>query len=174
MMTSKPPMAHGLLRNGFVLPPEHTLLADILQEVGYRTAAFVSSHPLDRRFGLSRGFEIYDDDFGADQAETDSPPTHRDAGVTTDRAVEWLEENGEVAYTDQELGRLVDTLDRVVPRERSLLIVTADHGEGLNDHGFVGHGPILYEETVRVPLIFRWAGTIPEDVTLSGRLGSLT
>ena len=59
------------------------LLAERLRERGYRTAAFVSAFALARRFGFARGFELYDEDFGADRAE-------RTAKETTDRALAFL------------------------------------------------------------------------------------
>ena len=62
-------------------------------------------------------------------------------------------------------------LDAVVPHQETLVIVTADHCEGLSEHDYMGHSPILYEETLRVPLLFRWTGRIPKGWTLSGPVG---
>jgi len=58
---------------------------------------------------------------------------------------------GEVAYTDDALGPLLD-LARNSPRPTTVM-VTADHGEGLGDHGEATHGIFAYESTLRVPLI---------------------
>ena len=66
--------------------------------------------------------------------------------------------DGEILYTDTELQRLVAAVERAAPADRTLLVVTSDHGEGLMDHGWPGHGPLLYEEDVRVPLLVRWPG----------------
>jgi arylsulfatase A-like enzyme len=63
---------------------------------------------------------------------------------------------GEVSYVDQELGRLVDTLTSWGLRDRLVLVVTADHGEGLGDHGIYFNHVGLWEEMVRVPFIV-WA-----------------
>jgi arylsulfatase A-like enzyme/Tfp pilus assembly protein PilF len=60
---------------------------------------------------------------------------------------------GEVEYTDSELGKFVDFLKEKGLYENSLIIVTADHGEGLGEHGEMEHGMFLYETTVHVPLI---------------------
>jgi arylsulfatase A-like enzyme len=67
---------------------------------------------------------------------------------------------GELLYADTELGRLVTELDRTVAGEDLLVIVTSDHGEGLLQHDWMGHGLLLYEEAVRVPLVMRWPGVI--------------
>lgn len=58
---------------------------------------------------------------------------------------------GEVAYTDRALGPLFD-LARSGPRQ-AMVIVTADHGEALGDHGEQTHGLFAYEATLRVPFI---------------------
>ena len=67
--------------------------------------------------------------------------------------------DGELAYVDQELGRFFDELKAARLYERSLIIVTADHGEAFYEHGYWKHTQTLYEEMVRVPLIVKW----PED-----------
>ncbi len=63
---------------------------------------------------------------------------------------------GEVAYVDHALGALLDTARRS-PRP-TLVIVTADHGEGLGEHGEATHGTFAYESTLRVPLIVAQIG----------------
>jgi arylsulfatase A-like enzyme len=69
--------------------------------------------------------------------------------------------DGEIAFTDQEIGRLLETLEREGLAENTLVVITADHGEGLMDHDIMGHGVYIYEELVRVPLLLRWPGRIP-------------
>ncbi len=68
--------------------------------------------------------------------------------------------DGEIRYTDDQLRRLVTAADGALGARRTLLVVTADHGEGLMDHGWPTHGPQLYEEAMRVPLLIRWPGRI--------------
>jgi arylsulfatase A-like enzyme len=66
----------------------------------------------------------------------------------------------EILFADQALGRLMDELAKLDIDSDTLVVVTADHGEGLMQHGHMEHGVHLYEEAVRVPLVFRWKGRI--------------
>jgi arylsulfatase A-like enzyme len=76
--------------------------------------------------------------------------------------------DGEIAFTDHQLGRLLDAIDAEGLAARTLVVVTADHGEGLMQHGHMGHGLHLYEEAVRVPLVFRWPGSLPAGTVVPG------
>jgi arylsulfatase A-like enzyme len=67
----------------------------------------------------------------------------------------------EIAFTDDRIGALLAELDGLGLTSRTLVIVTGDHGEGLMQHDYQYHGAQIYEEAVRVPLIFRWPGHIP-------------
>ncbi len=69
--------------------------------------------------------------------------------------------DGEVAYSDDLVGRLLAALDRLGRREDTLLVVTSDHGEGLGEHGENVHGYFLYQSTLRVPLLIRGPGVSP-------------
>ena len=62
---------------------------------------------------------------------------------------------GEVEYTDSELGKFINFLKEKKLYDNYLIIVAADHGEGLGEHGEMEHGMFLYETTVHVPLIIR-------------------
>ena len=66
--------------------------------------------------------------------------------------------DGEVRYTDAAIGRLVDRLTARGLLHRIVLVLTADHGESLGEHGERTHGTFLYDATIRVPLIVRLPG----------------
>lgn len=73
--------------------------------------------------------------------------------------------DGNLASADREIGRLRAALEAQGLLEQTVLIVAADHGEALFEHGFVGHNTQLYEESVKVPLIVRFPkGTGPAGV----------
>jgi arylsulfatase A-like enzyme len=66
--------------------------------------------------------------------------------------------DGEVRYTDAVLGTLLATLDRLGLRERTVVVVTSDHGEAFGEHGHDKHGRHVHEEDVRVPFVWRVPG----------------
>jgi arylsulfatase A-like enzyme len=74
---------------------------------------------------------------------------------------------GEVNYCDRWIGELLAGLEQRGLRDEVLLVVTADHGEGLWDHGHRAHGRHLYEELVRVPLILDPPGSAAEGRRVS-------
>jgi arylsulfatase A-like enzyme/tetratricopeptide (TPR) repeat protein len=63
--------------------------------------------------------------------------------------------DGEIAYADEIVGRLVHYLKTHQLYDRSTIVLLSDHGEGLDDHGEQEHGLFLYDETIRVPLIIK-------------------
>ena len=66
--------------------------------------------------------------------------------------------HAEVASADHEIGRLVRELDRLGLRGRTLIVLTSDHGEGLDEHDEPSHSFYIYETTMRVPLIMSGLG----------------
>ena len=62
--------------------------------------------------------------------------------------------DAQIAYVDSELRRLFDFVEGHEDLSNVLWVITSDHGEGLGNHGFLGHGKHLYQEQIRVPLIF--------------------
>lgn len=63
--------------------------------------------------------------------------------------------DGEIAYSDELLGRLVASLKHRNLYDQALIILLSDHGEGLGDHGEMEHGLFLYRETIQVPLVVK-------------------
>lgn len=62
---------------------------------------------------------------------------------------------GEIAYTDHWIGQVIDHLKTLDLYDSTLLIITADHGEMLGEHGEPAHGYFIYQNAIRVPLIFK-------------------
>jgi len=188
------PVTHGVRNNGHLLPAGIKTLAEILKGRGYATAAFVSSFSVDSRFGIDRGFDVYDDTFQS-QATLKGTNAERRAEETFDRFSRWLENNwssrffawvhyydphlpydpplpyreefsgrlydGEIAYMDHYVGAILERLRTKEILEKTIIIAAGDHGEGLGDKVETGHGIFLYEEALRVPLIFYNGGVFP-------------
>ena len=190
MMTGLYPGGHGVHENARDLAGTQPVLAARLKDAGYRTAAFVSSFILAHRFGLARGFDVYDDTLRAGQVE-------RTSHETTDAALAYLGQAsteplflwvhyfdphapytppgasgrddaksrylGEVAEMDRQLGRLSEGFNAHAAHRGSqpAIIVVGDHGEGLGDHGELQHGNLLYQSTMHVPLVVMGPGVEP-------------
>jgi len=189
VMTGLYPSEHGVRANGlYPMGEEVHTLAEVLQEVGYRTGAVVSAYVLDSHYGLAQGFDSYDDDFSGATAVTDRYYLEYQASETTARALSWLEDagkepyflwvhyfdphndykppapydreyalnlyDGEIAYVDASLGPLLEKVER----ERTLIAVVGDHGEGLGAHDEATHGYLAYDSTLRVPWILTAEG----------------
>jgi arylsulfatase A-like enzyme len=69
----------------------------------------------------------------------------------------------EVRSTDHELGRLLAAWDGAERGRQGLVIVTSDHGQGLGEHDYSGHGFHLYQEQLLVPFVARMRGRLPAD-----------
>jgi arylsulfatase A-like enzyme len=75
--------------------------------------------------------------------------------------------DSEIHYADRFIGQLIDSLPPDVLRN-TLIVLTADHGEELHDHGGWKHGFTLYDEQIHVPLLVRWDGHVPAGSRLRG------
>ncbi|HET6957549.1 MAG TPA: sulfatase-like hydrolase/transferase [Vicinamibacterales bacterium] len=227
ILTAVSPPVHGLRANGlFRLGPNLPTLATVLKAQGYRTGAFVGAFVLDARFGLNRGFDVYDDRYGEKPSDDPAEGAERRAEDVIKPAANWIIQgsglraqgsqtaqaepsalspqpssgqpsalspqpssgakpsapspwfawvhlydphepyrapepyasqhepyDAEVAYTDAMVGRLLDELQAAGRLERTLVIVAADHGESLGEHGERTHGVFVYDATMRVPWI---------------------
>jgi len=68
--------------------------------------------------------------------------------------------DGELAFTDDLIGRLWAKLEKLGVADHTMLLITSDHGEGLGDHGERNHGFFLYNSTIHVPLIVHLPGRL--------------
>jgi arylsulfatase A-like enzyme len=184
ILTGLYPYQHGVRDNaGFKLDAKHETAATMLRRSGYVTGAFVGAFPLDSRFGLNQGFDVYDDNYGKGAATLDFVIPERPAGAVLDAATRWWQSNaGKKRFmwvhlydphapyrppepfatqyaSDPYLGEIAyvdDVLDRAIPPllgKNALLIITADHGEARGDHGELTHGLFAYEATLKIPLV---------------------
>lgn len=83
--------------------------------------------------------------------------------------------DGKIRQTDGEVSAILDLLDRLGLRERTLVVVTADHGEELGERGFVGHASTmlegtLHDELIRVPLILSYPPGLPRGLVVSAQV----
>ncbi len=201
IFTGSTPLRHAVHLNGQrTLPSTQRTLAQSFAEAKYRTGAFVGAFVLDRRFGLDRGFEHYDDEIDRENGTSGSElEAERPASVVVDRALRWLASlradepffgwvhlydahapyrppagfdggdpyDGELAYLDSQLARLFEFLQQRGLRERTIVVVTADHGESLGEHAESTHGLLLYRSTLRVPLIVAGPGSGRRGATVT-------
>lgn len=89
------------------------------------------------------------------------PFARKDRLSAEDLRLETAAYDGAIAYLDTELGKLFAELKRRGILDRTLVIVTADHGEELGEHGVFFHGHTLYRQALHVPLMMLNPGTIP-------------
>lgn len=198
LLTGRLPVHHGARDEVDPIVADIPTLAERLRAADYRTAAFLGTSALDQKYGLARGFDVYQDDFG--------PPGKRPgaferaaAALVVERALSWLDApadepaflwahladamaphnlpeamakdfagrayDGEVAFVDEQLGRLVSGVRQ--RRPETLVAVVSDHGESLGDHGEDTFGYFVYSATTRVPWILSMPGRIPSGVRVA-------
>jgi arylsulfatase A-like enzyme len=94
LMTGLDVTAHGIFVNYYIshkaLAPSHTTLAEIFQQSGYQTAAFVSAYTLEKELGLNQGFEVYND--------TMDSTDRRKGEETVQLAMEWIAQHQEPVF----------------------------------------------------------------------------
>lgn len=189
------------------LLPENRLAAEILKDLGYKTAALLSYHYFSRGWAIDQGFDDYDyslqtlHSMGGDPAKTQGSSARQLA----DKNIAWIAEHkaerfflwthfydthfmferhpdlpeadfgsdelalydGEIRFSDHHIGRIFDALKREGLWDRTIVIVTSDHGEGFGEHGLPPsqrHGYHLYRNETQVPLIIRVPGLRPRVV----------
>ncbi|MFH1108502.1 MAG: sulfatase-like hydrolase/transferase [Planctomycetota bacterium] len=188
MLTGTYPATNGVRVNGVALGKGVATLAEVFRDRGYRTAAFVSALVLDSGFGLGRGFDMYDDDLGAAEAierpaDKVSDAALRWLGAPPDKPFfAWVHYfdphspyqppesfregfaspyDGEIAFVDSQVARLLKWIDEKGLRDTTLIVVAGDHGEAFGEHDETEHGLFIYNTTMHVPLIFSFPRALP-------------
>ncbi|MHC4183082.1 MAG: sulfatase-like hydrolase/transferase [Planctomycetota bacterium] len=158
-------LLQGLLPKHFPPPPwpstnDHTRLAINWLESNYERDFFLWLHYLDPHAPYTPPM---------DYLPKKEPPPGIGTSFTKQREVisgtfvpslterEWIKDlyDGEVRYVDENVGKLLDTLKRLNQYDKSLIIITSDHGEEFWEHSRHGHGHTLYNELLWVPLIIK-------------------
>jgi arylsulfatase A-like enzyme/Flp pilus assembly protein TadD len=80
--------------------------------------------------------------------------------------------DGEIAYTDQQLGRLLEAVGKKAPADKTIIAVLSDHGESLSEHGEFTHGVFLYDATMRIAFMMAGPG-IPGGTRVSQQVRSI-
>jgi arylsulfatase A-like enzyme/Flp pilus assembly protein TadD len=188
------PLYHGVHENShFIVLDDFLTLAEHLKKFGYATGAFIGAYPLDSRFGLNQGFDIYNDDYGR-KSSTPFKESERRAEDVIGNSLDWLKKqttpwflwvhcydphdpyeppepfatrfkaspyDGEVAYVDSSLAKLLNYLQANNLYEQTIVVFTGDHGESLGEHGEQTHGYLAYNSTLWIPLIIAAPGFKP-------------
>jgi len=199
ILTGLHPAHHLIRTNdGFRLAATVPTLAEQLKAAGYRTGAFIGGYPVRASSGLARGFDRYDDEFlrSPDATERSADEVLRSATAWIDAKgsqpfFAWIHlfdphspyappapfaaahrdtpYDGEVAYTDAAVGRFLDRLGQLGLSVAATIVIVADHGESLGEHGERTHGTFLYDATIRVPLLIKLPTVRLEPDTTYGR-----
>ncbi|MGA8810008.1 MAG: sulfatase-like hydrolase/transferase, partial [Thermoanaerobaculia bacterium] len=94
ILTGLYPYQHGVHDNaGFKLDTKNETLGTMLRRAGYTTGAFIGAYPLDARYGLNAGFDVYDDNYGKGAASLDFSNQERPASAVLDAAAKWWSAN---------------------------------------------------------------------------------
>jgi arylsulfatase A-like enzyme/cytochrome c-type biogenesis protein CcmH/NrfG len=196
LMTGRYPAGHGARHNGVRMDLKTPTLADALSQAGFATGAFIAAYPLDRRFGLIKGFQTYGDRMPS--SRNGRAINERPGREVVDQALSWLTTHrggrfflwvhlfephtpygnpADVrgrppgARYDDEVAEADAQAGRIIEalgsdRSSALVVVASDHGEAFGEHGEIGHSIFVYDTTLRVPLIMSGAG-LPRGKTIA-------
>lgn len=187
LLTGRYPFHHGVRDNAGALSERETTLAEILKQNGYHTYAAIGGFPLDHRFGLSQGFDIYNDELPHERHHPLDFGSERGADAVV-RAVAqfkltppfflWVHfydphapyqnggYEGEIAFVDSQVGKLL----KLLPLENTIMAVAGDHGESLGEHGEWTHRIFIYDSTMHVPFWISAPGVQPSRIRQQARL----
>jgi arylsulfatase A-like enzyme len=180
---------------------QDTMVAERLKKAGIHTVGVQAHYYFSAAFGLSRGFDVWDNRAQPTGGDQDNDATIT-GGPLTDAAIKvfsnpentsvrffgWIHYldphseyarhpeapdlgtgmraayDGEVWYTDRQLGRFLSFVAEQPWAERTAIIVTSDHGEAFGEHHMIRHGFELWEELVHVPFLIYVPGVHPHHV----------
>jgi len=191
----------------FVAVPENTTFFQVFHDQGLRTVGVFSHFYMKKEYGLTRGFDEWDNAGALQLLESNTDiaapriadrviarlqklgkdktrfalwthlfdphssymthpefPIHRSGFAAVEEKYD-----GEVAFTDLHLGRILDALEKAGLAETTMVVVFSDHGEAFGEHKFGGermyfHGQTIYDELLKVPLVIRVPGVAPRIV----------
>jgi len=112
MMTGLYPRKHGVVRNGFMLNHDNVMLAEVLKEEGFHTAAFLGSFALDRVFDFNAGFDHFDQEFTIEYDPKMADQVQRRAEAVSDAVLSHLDE---IDVEDERLFLFVHYFDPHAP-----------------------------------------------------------
>ena len=186
----------------FALGDQHRTLAEMLREKGYRTGAFVGAYTVAGAFGFRQGFDVFQENFkegsgaGAQRRANEvaddaiawldapasgpffawlhfyDPHAPYDPPEPYKSAFAGRDYDGEIAFTDEQVGRVLDALEAAGHEADTVVAVLADHGESLGEHGELTHGVLIYESALRIPFLLAGPG-VPAGVVAKPRVGTV-
>jgi choline-sulfatase len=192
LMTGRYPPGHAGRHNGMRVDLKVPTLAEAFARAGFATGGFIAAFPLDRRFGLIKGFQQYGDRMPRD--ERGHIANERAGHAVVDEALAWVagkraervflwvhlfephapygrpgargtalaRYDADIAEADAQIARLLGGLG--FDPAQTLFVVAADHGEAFGEHGEISHSVFTYDTTLRVPLIVSGAGVASGQV----------
>jgi arylsulfatase A-like enzyme len=244
LFTSLSDSVHGCFETNKKLPNSLKTIAEVFKEAGYCTAGFFSGPYLHPAFGLSQGFEHYENCTSYSKSIDKKPvedwaldtgimiKSHRDITnpIVFTAFKGWLENNrdskffmfvhmwdphfdfippapydgmfdkdysgsltghnfffnpsineemldcdlqhlialydGEIAWTDHHIGKIVGCLKEYGLLDKTVIVITSDHGTEFFEHGNKGHRKTLFDEVIRIPLVIRYPSRLPEGVRI--------
>jgi arylsulfatase A-like enzyme len=183
----------------FRLEPKSVTLAESFKGAGYKTGAIISSHVLAPSFGFAQGFDFFDDrlqEFPGSDPEKVAADVAALANRWLGQEIQppfflWLHfydphfpftppepyrsrfanspYDGEIAYMDDSIGKIINKLKTLDWMKDTLIVAVGDHGEGLGEHQEPTHGYLIYDSTMRVPLIMSGPG-VPQNKIIDSQV----
>lgn len=182
LLASIYPEAHGVRGVRDVLPNEVILISEVLKDRGYQTCCVQSNAWLKKKFGFDQGYDKFIYDFLQDAAKINArtlewldaeekrpfflylhymdvhnpyiPPAKFDI-FGPDRVDKY---DGTILHIDTRIKQLFYELEKRGLAKNTWIVITADHGDEFEEHGGIAHSRTLYNEVLKVPLVFFHSG----------------